>query len=189
MKNILPFFLFLVLFQTTCLSQKFDFKKDKYWLNFGAGNYCSVYSTGGIEWNADVNIVLDSTLYKIKYFQTLKFDLFGPLPHERTYNVEFMAGKGFSGKFAQVYFCAGLGIVYGIIRGKLLYVDPFPGFFEDPKHYERKTFVSPSIPVEIDITLKPVMVLGITGTLYGNLNFKRPMCGVGLKIGIGNLVK
>jgi hypothetical protein len=86
-------------------------------------------------------------------------------------------------------FSGGLGITGGIKRGDLLYTEPSTGWFNiaDGRRFEKDQFISPSIPLEIDLLFKPIKFLGVGFSLFGDLNFNRPMYGVALKLGIGQL--
>jgi len=179
---------FICLFQVG-YTQVIDLEKDKYWIDAGFGSYYSTEHTDGFTWNFGVNLIFDSTLYKLRFLNQQEFDLFGPDPLEEFYSVGMMIGKGFAGKFVQIQFSGGLGITGGIKRGELLYTEPSSGWFDigDPRHFERDRFISPSIPLEIDILIMPIKYLGVGVSLFGDLNLKRPMYGFVFKFGLGKL--
>jgi len=173
----------------TGFSQIVDFKKDQYWIDAGFGSYYSTDQTDGFTWNLGVNLISDNTLYKLRFLNQQEFKIFGPGPLEESYSVGMMIGKGFKGKYIQILFSGGLGITGGIKRGKLLYTEPSSGWFDigDPRHFEKERFISPSIPLEIDLLIKPIKYLGAGVTLFGDLNLKRPMYGFVLKFGLGKM--
>lgn len=108
-----------------------------------------------------------------------EFELFGPDPMEESYSVGMMIGKGFRRKHIQIQFSGGLEIIGGIKRGKSLSENPSSGWFslDDPRHYEREKFISPSIPLEINLMIIPTKYFGPGISIFGDLNLKRPMYG------------
>jgi hypothetical protein len=55
------------------------------------------------------------------------------------------------------------------------------------RYYSRDKSIIPSIPMEIDLLLKPTKNLGFGITLWGDLNFNAPIYGLMLKVAIGKL--
>ncbi len=190
-KNQFFKFVFTVIFicSISSLVHAVDFKNDKYWIDAGFGNYYSTDNTEGISWNLAVNLINNNTLYKIRFLNHQEFKLFGPDPLEDFYNLGMMMGKGFSGKYHEIQVSGGLGITGGVNRGKLLYVEPSQGWFNisNPNHYEKEKFITPSIPLEIDLIIKPIKFLGAGATLFGDLNYKKPMYGFLIKFALGKL--
>jgi hypothetical protein len=189
MKQSIIFLAGLIFYTLSGYSQIIDFKNDKYWIDAGVGGYYSTDLTDGLAWNLSVNMINDSTLYKVRFLNLQEFQLFGPDPLEEFYSVGMMVGKGFSGKYIQVFFSGGLGVTGGIKRGKLIYTEPGQGWFDlsGPGHYEKERFILPSIPLEIDMLIKPIKNLGAGITLFGDLNWARPMYGFIFKFAIGKL--
>jgi len=170
-------------------SQIIDFKNDKYWIDAGLGNYYSTSNTDGFTWNLGFNLIHDSKLYKVRFLNNKEFQLFSPDPLEEFNSVGILIGKGFSGKYIQIQFSGGLGVTSGLKRGKLLYTDPSKGWFDisNLNHYDKDRYITPSIPLEIDLLVKPIKFLGLGITLFGDLNYKRPMYGLIFKFGLGKL--
>ena len=176
------------MFVLTGFGQKINWETDRYWVDAGVGFYQSPNHNSGFAINLGVNLISDSTLYKFRAITCEEFELFGPTPTERYLSMGLMLGKGFSTKFLQIYFSAGLGITGGIIRGDYLYSEPSEGFFDlGGRHYEKNNFVSPSLPLEVDIMLKPINTMGIGLSAFGDLNLKRPMYGFVAKFNFGKL--
>ncbi len=181
-------FIGLSIFSIQSFSQIVDFSKDKFWIDLGMGSYRSFDKTDGFTGYISANLYKDSLLYKVRYQAYEEFNLFGPHPSEEFYDIGIMLGKGFSGKYSHILFSCGLGVTGGTMRGKLLYTEPTGDFsINDPRHFEGDRFITPSIPLEIDILFKPVKYLGAGVIFYGNLNFKQPMYGFVIRVGIGKL--
>jgi len=181
----------LFTFYLTGFSQIIDFKNDKYWVDAGFGSFITVNNISGLPIfpifppYLSVNLFNDKTFYKISFIRNEEWALLGDMPYEKYYSVGILLGKGFSRKYYQFQFSGGLGITGGIKRGDFLYNDGDWPFSTD--YYERDKFITPSIPVEIDLLLKPIKYAGIGVTLFGNLNFVRPYCGFALKLSMGKL--
>ncbi len=181
----------LIIYSFTVHSQIIDFKNDKYWLDAGIGEYVSK-KTSGFTGNLSANAIINCTLYKISFLHSEEFNLFGPSPNEKYYTLSPMLGIGFSGRFLQLHISSGLGISWGVIRGNLLFTDPpSTGWFSfnlsDPRHYKKEHFISPSIPLELDFLIKPIKYAGLGLSVFGDLNFKRPMFGLVIKMAVGKL--
>ncbi|MDO9340471.1 MAG: hypothetical protein Q7T72_08095 [Bacteroidales bacterium] len=174
-------------FYLTGFSQVIDFKNDKYWVDAGFGSFITINNISGLPvfpQYLSINLFNDSTFYKISFLRNEEWDLFGDNPNEEYYSVGVLLGKGSSRKYLQFQFSCGLGITGGIKRGDFLYNN---GDWFRSDYYERDKFITPSIPVEIDLLFKPIKYAGIGVTLFGNLNFVRPYCGFAVKLSMGKL--
>ena len=180
----------LFTFYLTGFSQIIDFKNDKYWVDAGFGSFITVKNISGMPSfpvfppYLSVNLFNDHTFYKISFIRNKEWALLGDKPYEVYNSVSILLGKGFSRKYYQFQFSGGLGITGGIKRGDFLYN---AGGWFDPDYYESDKFITPSIPLEIDLLLKPIKYAGIGVTLFGNLNFVRPYCGFAIKLSMGKL--
>jgi hypothetical protein len=99
-------------------------------------------------------------------------------------------GKGYSRKYLQVQFSGGLGITGGIKRGDFLNKDElwlYGVLLFSRDICERDKFFTPSIPLQVDLLLKPIKYAGIGVTLFGDLNLVRPYCGFSIKLSLGKL--
>lgn len=176
-----------MLFTAVSFAQVIDFKNDKYWINAGLGAYYAKDKTDGFTWNIQFNLNPNKTIYKINFLHHQEFSLFGPDPLENFYHLGMLIGKNYSVKYAQIGFSIGIGATGGVKRGKLLYTEEPHEWFaiKDPRHFENERFFTPSIPLEIDLTLIPVKFLGAGVSVYGDLNFKKPMYGFTVRCGLG----
>ena len=134
--------------------------------------------------NLGFNKVTDSTLYKLRFStqQEMQIKFLGPnaYPYEEFYSVGMLFGRGFTGKYGQIYFSGGFGITGGVKRGRSLYSTP--KFIGGSTTYEEVKFISPSIPIEIEVLPIPRKYNGVGFALYGDLNLERPMFGFVVKI-------
>ena len=179
---------FIWLFQTG-FNQVNDLHKYKYWIDVGSGGYYSIDNIEGFSWSLGVNLIADSTLYRLRFLNQREFKIPAPDPLEESYSVGMMIGKALTGKYIQIEFSGGLGITGGIKRGRLLYTSPPSGWIwvGDPGHYEKDEFMSPSIPLEIDLLIKPIKYLGVGFSLFADLNLKSSTYGLMFKLGLGKL--
>jgi hypothetical protein len=161
----------LFIYSITVSGQIIDYKNDKYWIDAGLGMFYTTGQTDGFSGSFSANLISDNTLYKIRFLYHTEFHMFEYGPTEKFFSVGLMSGRGLSGEYVQIHFSGGLGIT----GGKNRVSGPF----------ERDYFITPSIPLEIDMIIKPLKYLGAGVNLWGDLNFKRPMSGMVLKLGIG----
>lgn len=172
---------------TSLNGQKTDFSNAKYWLDIGAGTFSSAEDNSGVSLNLGASFVPAKTLYKIRYLHNFEFKFGGDVPNEHYTNFGLLGGRGFSGKFTQVYFSGGMGITYGLIRGRFLYRDPPDSWLWKSDHFEEVRFTTFSIPLEIHFVFKPIKYAGIGTTLFADINTKRANVGIILIIGLGKL--
>ena len=188
MKRLNILIIGLFIFSINCFCQIIDIKRDKYWIDGGFGNYYSTGKTDGFTRNLCVNMIIDSTIYKIRLNNYQEFQLWGIDPVEQFNSLGILIGKGYSSKYIQLYFSAGFGIIDGVKRGKLLYTDIGQSWFSfNADHYEKDRFSTLSIPIEVDLLLKPIKYVGVGVSFYCDLNYKRPMYGIIFKFAIGKL--
>ena len=191
MKRLYLVILGLLILSMSGYSQLIDFKNDNYWINAGTGNYYSTENTFGFTNYLGVNLFVDSTFYKVRLMHYQEFNLLGAYPSEEFNSVGVLIGKGLSSKYIQVQFSIGLGIIGGVKRGDFLYnkSSSNQGWISlmSQSYYSKDGFLTPSIPVEIDLLLKPIKYTGFGLSLFGNLNLIRPMYGLVFKVGLGKL--
>ncbi|MDY0198735.1 MAG: hypothetical protein RBR68_13065 [Tenuifilaceae bacterium] len=157
-------------------SQTTNSENNKYWVDAGVGSFGTINNDiTGLTLNLGFNLIHNDTQYKLKTLFNGQFVIDGLA--EQYYSVGALFGKGFSWKYFQITPSVGLGVTGGLVRGDLLYTPSY--------HYEKDYFVSPSIPLEIDLMLKPLKFLGIGASVWADLNLKRSMYGVTLKLGVG----
>ena len=181
----------LLIYSLTSFSQIIDLKNDLYWLNAGAGCFGSLDEISGVTRHLSVNLLNDSTIFKIKFSGNVEWEwglyFSGPVPEEVYYSVDFMVGRGFSIEYFHLQYSFGLGVTWGVKRGKFIRRTQQFLFFGPYDVYEEDKFISPSIPLEMDLLLKPIKYAGLGVSIFGNLNFFRPYYGIALNLSIGKL--
>ena len=184
----LNLFIVFAIFSFNSFSQIIDYKNDKLWIDVGLGRYYSNSDFEGFTSNISINLMKENLLYKIRNLNYTEFNVFWPTPDEKFNEVGLMIGKGFSGKFTHVLLSGGLGITEGTKRRKYLYTEPNGDFnIHDSRHYESDHFITPSLPIEIEVMFKPVSFIGAGVSLFGNLNFETPVYGFMCKFSIGKM--
>jgi len=162
-------------------------KSIKYWFDIGIGNYITTNNSGGLNWNASINLInKKSMVYKIRYLNLEEFNLYGPSPSEKYTSGGIMIGKVYFAKYGHCAFLCGIGETGGIKRGKFIY-ENINILFGDGRNYESVSFSTVSIPLEVDLQYKPIKYIGIGTSFFCDLNLERPMCGFLFKIGLGRL--
>ncbi len=174
--------LLLVMFPFKSFSQFIDLKENTYWADAGLGLSSEGFLTG-----VSINYVQDGILYKLRFNVSEEFILFGPRPTEISFNSGVLYGKLFSHRFLQVQFSGGLGLTWGTKRGELLYVEPGQGWFNisDGRVFEADKFITPSIPLEMEVYIVPVRFVSLSAGLFCDINLKMPTFGFLIKVGAG----
>ncbi len=184
MKNLI-LFIYSILQAYSIYSQQPSDKTNKYWIDAGIGNYSNFHNSGGLNWNTSINFMQNRISLKIRYLNHEELNILGPSPAERFNSVGFLIGKSILAKYGHCSFVGGIGIVSGTKRGNLLYTNST--LIGDGRHYERNSFTSISIPLEVDLQYSPFKYVGIGTSLYCDLNLKNPMWGFLFKIALGKL--
>ena len=92
-------------------------------------------------------------------------------------------------KYGFASLSAGLGLVGGVKRGSYLgsnFQGRYAWFAIVTEQYEENKFLTLGIPAEIQAFWTPFSKLGISFTLYGNLNPEKPFAGLLVSIQIGD---
>ena len=179
MKQIYLLILGLFLYSITAYGQTVDLEKDELWLDAGLGIYGYKENAAGLSLNLSLNLFSDSTLYKIRYMDHEEIQIMGYDDDHDLYSIAMMFGKGHSGKYTQALFSIGLGVIVESNRDDF---DHYTGRYNT----ESKMIVL-TLPLEINLLLKPISSFGFGITLWGDLNFNAPIYGLMLKFAIGKL--
>lgn len=173
----------LLLCSVTVNGQIIDLKNDKYWVDVGVGSYRSTYKLNAISMNFGANLIKDSMLYKIRFIRHIEWNFRGPNVLENVYNAGVMIGKRcWSSQNIQLMYSGGIGVIGGVERGEKLLSN-----IDGTSDYGKENFITPSIPLEINLIFKPKKYFGFGLAIFGELNHKRPMYGAIFKVGIGKL--
>lgn len=169
-------------------AQAGDSEDFKLWVDAGIGSYDVSPEINGFSVNLGVNRVKNGTLIKIRSIFMAEFNVLGPEPLENYLSVGLLMGKGFSGKHTQIYFSGGIGIMRGIQRGDTLVGGPITeGFLFDNTRFEKESFFTPSIPLEMHFIFKPVKFLGAGLSIWFDANPKKSTMGTNLNLAFGKL--
>ena len=109
-------------------------------------------STSGLGIGGSVNLKIDNYLLLIRSTYSMELSIVGPEPKESLWEVSPMFGFVLKGRVGWISAGAGVGIVGGINRGKLIEHGQDPS---DPDTYEESSFLTVGIPVDIQLFLKP----------------------------------
>ena len=178
--------LFIILFIsiTTC-GQVIDFKNDKYWIESGIGIAQTTSSSKDADIAAEFafNLIKGKSILKTRILAVSEFNILAG-GNESSINIGALIGKHHSTKFFKASYLAGLGITTGQERGKKIGTT---GGWLSFNRYEMNNFTSISIPIEVNLVLKPMKFIGIGLTLFGDINAKRSSYGLLLKLEVGKL--
>lgn len=175
-------------------AQTIDLKTARYWADAGIGTYSSS-SSAGFSLNLGLNFGFKNNVFRARFLTMEELNILGPSPTERFTSAGLLVGKTFSRKFFQAQVSGGLGVSTGIMRGRLI-SDPqttsggmgWPSMsLSDGRVFETKSFLALSIPVEVEMLLKPIKYAGLGMSLFGDLNLKRPLIGMSFKLALGKL--
>lgn len=183
------FLFFILLNEKNAHSQLINFKTDCYWIDIGAGIVNTFKYSGGLHADIGINFVKNKNIYKAEYQYNEEFELFPKkLPVEYLHSINFLIGKQLSlDNFTYLQFAAGLGVIWGTIRGNTVIEERKGGFSSIRYYYNTKRPISPSIPIETELVFKPIKYAQIGVSLFGNINIKRPFYGFAVKAGIGKV--
>lgn len=180
MKKITLLLLFILFISSKGIAQtKPD--NDKYWIEVGTGMYSNP-KTGGFNEAYWFNYIHNNTLYRARFIENQEFDLFGPSPNESDKSFGLMISKSRTSKVIGLNASIGLGITSGFTRGELIEESSFTRWSD---LYERKKYISPSIPIELDFIIKPLKFVGLGVSFIGDANLNRPYMGFMVKAGFG----
>lgn len=177
----------LLLFASIVSSQEITKETTMYWANVQGGTFSTVKKIGGFSAGVSLNAIKGNSIYKMRYFHDERFQLWEPA---EVYNeMSLLTGKSYYSKFLQINLSAGLGVTFGEVVAKTTvteYRDQWYNLRTTTSH-EFETFITPSIPLEIEFMVKPLKEIGLGLSLGGNLNFKRPTLRSTVSFIIGKL--
>lgn len=174
---------------TTVLNEN---KKTSYlYGDFGLGSYYasspeSNKGPAGFAFYLDANFLKNGNNWKLRFIRESEFNLFGPEPGEKFYDIGFLYGRVTKSKIVRFSISGGLGIIGGVKRGAFLEKNPgiFGLFGYDS--YETEHILAPAIPLEIDLSLISKYIgIGLTG--YANLNYEKSIAGFIIRLEFGKI--
>ncbi|MGC1392009.1 MAG: hypothetical protein WA816_13315 [Bacteroidales bacterium] len=159
--------------------------------DFGLGGYYASSPEGnkgaaGFVFFADANFLKNGNNWKLRFIRESEFNLFGPVPGEKFYDIGFLYGRVSKSKIVRLSISGGLGLIGGVKRGAFLERNPgIYGLFEFDS-YKTEHILAPAIPIEIDLSLISRYIgIGLTG--YANLNHEKSIAGFIIRLEFGKI--
>jgi len=143
--------------------------KTRFWFNSGFGPSTVKFANGGT-----VNFQYSQLLVSVIYDYNWEYNMLGPEPEKRAYEIGLAAGTSFGNRFGTVAFAVGPSFTAGVNRGDFLYKQE--GWL-GAEVYEREDFRTVGFTVHSHVIFTPLPFLGIGVHGYGNLNAKRSYAG------------
>ncbi|MFD1631557.1 hypothetical protein [Pseudopedobacter beijingensis] len=164
-----------------------NFKTDKYWLNIGIGSFNTFKYSGGLHESIDINLVQKNTLYKVQYQYNDELKILSSkLPIENLHSFNILMGKQFvSNDDLYIRLAGGLGVFTGNLRGERI-LKKTTGWFSQTT-YDDEKITTLSIPLEAELALVPIKYAQLALNVFGNVNLKRPLYGLAIKVGVGKI--
>jgi hypothetical protein len=151
------------------------------WMNAGVGPVALLNSsTAGLVLGGSVDFRIDHYLLMIRCTYAMEMSVLGPEPSESHWEVSPLFGFVLKGRAGWISGAAGVGIVGGVKRGKLLE-------HGDIDKYASVDFLNVGFPLDVQLFLKPPAFLnfGLGLNLYANLSPDYSVFGLMLSIMIG----
>ncbi len=151
------------------------------WLNAGAGAVVQLdSSTAGIGMGGSVNFRIDHYLVMIRSTYNLEMSVLGPEPSETHWEVGPLFGLVLRGRVGWISGAAGVGVVGGLKRGKLLE-------HGDVDKYAGVDFLAVGFPLDVQLFLRPpsFSCFGLGLDLYANLSPEYSVFGLMLSVMVG----
>jgi hypothetical protein len=170
---------------------KFEHKEEgpprrwSFWVNAGVGPSVNMdSSTSGLGFGGSANLKYDHYLMQIRSTYNMELTVAGPEPQESLWELSPMFGFVFKGRVGWISGAAGVGLVGGIRRGKLIEQGQESS---DPDKYEKQEFLNIGFPVDVQFFLKPpsFLMFGLGLNIYANLGPDNSIVGIMVSIMAG----
>jgi hypothetical protein len=181
MRNLL-FAVLLISFHPI-YSQTSDDSITKFWVTDGVGVYYSS-SSEGFGFNVSADYLKNQNYWKLRYIRISEFYIFGPNPSELFNDIGLLYGRVTKSKIIRLSISGGIGVLAGTMRGAFLHSGT--GWFPSDV-YEHKHILTPTIPLELELSLIPIKYIGVGIAGFANLNFENSMVGFMIKIEFGRI--
>ena len=157
--------------------------------DFGLGGYYTNSPEGnkkgpaGFAFYVDANFLKNENNWKLRLIRESEFNLFGPVPDEKFYDIGLLYGRVTKSKIFRLSISGGIGLMGGVKRGAFL--SRSQGIFAYDS-YEKEHILAPAIPLEIDLSLISKYIgIGLTG--YANLNHEKSIAGLIIRLEFGKI--
>jgi hypothetical protein len=149
-----------------------------YWMDAGVGA-----DNNGLSGQISANYINKNNIFKLRYIGSREFILFTS-PSETVNDIGILFGKALIKKYVQFTASGGIGIVTGLRRGKVSYME---GGLLGTTYYEKERITGVGVPIELECLFRPLKFVGFGLGAYANLNRDRTLYGLLFKIQIGKL--
>jgi hypothetical protein len=169
---------------------KFEFKEEgpprrwSFWVNAGLGPSVNVgSSSSGLGFGGSANFRIDHYLVQIRSTYNMEMSFMGPQPQESLWEVSPMFGFVLKGKVGWISAGAGVGLVGGTKRGRLIE----HGGESSPDKYAEDDYLNVGFPLDVQFFLKPpsFLMFGLGLNVYANLGPDNSVVGLMLSIMAG----
>jgi hypothetical protein len=169
----------------------FEFKESgppsrwSFWVNAGVGPSVNMESSSsGVGFGGSANLKFDHYLMQVRSTYNMELTVMGPEPQESLWEVSPMFGFVLKGRVGWISGTAGVGLVGGVGRGKLIKHGDDPS---EPDVYEKKEFLDIGFPIDAQLFLKPpsFLMFGLGLNIYANLGPSNSIVGIMLSIMAG----
>lgn len=181
----MKYFLLFMIFTASCLNA-INFREGNkpfpYHIWFGGGIGTLGTADGRlISINASINYSKNDRIFKFRSILARELVVLGPRPDDEIWELGLLYGRHSTKGKVSVSYLAGLSYTGGIYKGDLLGSDMLNDY------YEEITFETFGIPLEVQLDINALELLGFSVTLYADINPDKIYGGVNFSILIGRL--
>jgi hypothetical protein len=155
-----------------------------YWINAGLGG-----SSFGISPGVCLSYRNRGNLISIRfiYNEEINLQIFGPgpSPSESVWDLGALYGRNAKTLHGLASVSGGVSLVGGVRRGR--YLSNSGGWWSSTDSYEKLTFLTVGVPIEVQLFWTPLSSLGIGIYGFANLNRQKSFAGALLCVQIGKL--
>lgn len=164
-----------------------------YWISPAIGTYTPFVIKGEVpkfSMGIGATVHKNEILYRLMYMHNSE-SILGTLmvsPYEYYNCFSILLGKRISNSnLLQINLSGGIGVTSGLKRNELI-EDQGPGYFFFPvESYTSEKFVTPSVPIELELMFKPIKYVGLGAGFFCEINFKKPLLGITGKAMLGKI--
>jgi len=131
--------------------------------------------------NASLNYSNNDRIFKFRGILARELVILGPRPDDEVWELGLLYGAHSTKGKVSVSYLAGISYTGGIYKGDLLGSDMLNDY------YEEITFETFGIPLEVQLDINALELLGFSVTLYADINPDKIYGGVNFSILVGNL--
>ncbi|MDY0201178.1 MAG: hypothetical protein WC951_00660 [Bacteroidales bacterium] len=163
-----------------------NLNKEQYWVDAGLGFFVSTKDAAGLSLNLGANVIYKNIYAKLKTSYYSAMSLGSNAPLEKYFSAGILVGKVFFDENISIQLSGGLGITRLNLLSHWQDIQSEDGTYVSQLS-EQEIIFTPSIPLEVNFMVKPLKSVGMGFSVFADLNIKRPMCGVTLKLAFGRM--